>query len=75
MNETLSKLKDYLQRFPQPLRYILSGIIGAVLGIAMLCSCTSCGTAAFLRTTSNGTITITNSPSTDANIDINPNIN
>lgn len=68
----MEKIKEILELFkklPSPWKHILSAILGAIVALVVVSSCTACGTSAYLRTNSNGTITITNTPSTSNQID------
>ena len=76
MNENLDKFKVFLKELPPFFRYLLSALIGAIVGIAMLASCVSCGSAAYVRNNDKATttITITNEPRTDVRVDVSPSI-
>lgn len=72
----MEKFKEILELFkklPSPWKHILSALLGAVVA---LCVVSSCGTSAYLRTSSNGQISITNTPATttDINAEINTNV-
>lgn len=76
MNEILDKFKVFLKELPPFFRYLLSALVGAIVGIAMLASCVSCGSAAYVRNNEKATttITITNEPRTDVQVDVSPSI-
>lgn len=67
--EKIKEILEYFKKLPTPWKHIISAIFGAIVAIVVVSSCTGCGTSAFLRTNSNGTITITNTPSTTNQID------
>lgn len=64
--EKIKEILEYFKKLPSPWKHIISAIFGAIVALVVV---TSCGTSAWLRTNSNGTITITNTPSTTNQID------
>lgn len=67
--EKIKEVLEYFKKLPAPWKHILSAVFGAMVALVVVSSCTACGTSAYLRTNSNGTITITNTPSVTNQVD------
>lgn len=68
MNEKITEVVNYLKQLPSPWKHIISAILGAIVALLLV---SSCGTSVFMRTTNDGQITITNTPSTTTTVDAN----
>lgn len=68
MNEKITEIVNYLKTLPSPWKHIISAILGAIVALVLV---SSCGTSVYMRTTNDGQITITNTPSTTTTVDAN----